>query len=187
MTIMNPRNEYWLSRVSNQRLPVLTSCALPIELWGSAYYNYIFVIFLVRMKILSYQSTNVRFLFHRTESSQLNKKNNSLKHTQSTCRYATFWNFCVGWRHDVNICTVLRPMTSWNLISHLCETRKLVMAILQTKKKAFICDKNLYQKDKQIFVYWTFFGVPGCAGFWPELYRKSAYCDHSDRNKLHHA
>ena len=39
-----------------------------------------------------------------------------------------FWNFSVGWRHDVNIRAV-RYVTSWNLISHVCETRKFVMAL----------------------------------------------------------
>ena len=36
MTIIDPRKEYWPSRGSNQRLPVLKSTTLPIELWGSA-------------------------------------------------------------------------------------------------------------------------------------------------------
>ena len=36
MTIINPQKEYWPSRRSNQRLPVLRSCTLPTELWGSA-------------------------------------------------------------------------------------------------------------------------------------------------------
>ena len=36
MTIINPRKEYWPSRGSNQRLPVLKSATLPTELWGSA-------------------------------------------------------------------------------------------------------------------------------------------------------
>ena len=34
--IINPRKEYWLSRESNQRSPVLKSATLPTELWGSA-------------------------------------------------------------------------------------------------------------------------------------------------------
>ena len=42
-----------------------------------------------------------------------------------------FWNFCVGWRHDVNIRRpTVRFMTSLNLISNVCETRKFVMVIL---------------------------------------------------------
>ena len=36
MTIINPRKEYWPSRGSNQRPPVLKSATLPTELWGSA-------------------------------------------------------------------------------------------------------------------------------------------------------
>ena len=36
MTIINPRKEYWLSQGSNLQLPVLESCALLTELWGSA-------------------------------------------------------------------------------------------------------------------------------------------------------
>ena len=58
--------------------------------------------------------------YHITESSELKYKNKDLKQTHLTM----FWNFGVGWRHDVNICTV-RSMTSRNLISHLCETRKI--------------------------------------------------------------
>ena len=36
VTIINPRKEHWSSRGSNQRPPVLKSCWLPTELWGSA-------------------------------------------------------------------------------------------------------------------------------------------------------
>ena len=36
MTIINPRKEYWPSRGSNQRPPVLKSTTLPTELWGLA-------------------------------------------------------------------------------------------------------------------------------------------------------
>ena len=36
MTIINPRKEYWPSRGSIQRPPVLKSATPPIELWGSA-------------------------------------------------------------------------------------------------------------------------------------------------------
>ena len=39
-----------------------------------------------------------------------------------------FWNFCVGWRHYVNIWTVWY-MTSWNQISRMFETRKFVLAL----------------------------------------------------------
>ena len=39
MTIINPRKEYWPCRRSNQRPPVLKSCTLPTELWGSAISN----------------------------------------------------------------------------------------------------------------------------------------------------
>ena len=35
MTIINPRKEYRPSWGSNQRPPVLMSCMLPTELWGS--------------------------------------------------------------------------------------------------------------------------------------------------------
>ena len=35
MTIINPGKEYWPSRVSNQRPPVLKFATLPTELWGS--------------------------------------------------------------------------------------------------------------------------------------------------------
>ena len=37
MTIINPRKEYWSSRGSNQRPPVLKSAMLLTELWGSTY------------------------------------------------------------------------------------------------------------------------------------------------------
>ena len=36
MRIVNPRKEYWPSRGSNQRPPVLKSATLLTELWGSA-------------------------------------------------------------------------------------------------------------------------------------------------------
>ena len=36
MTIMNPRKDYWPSRGSNQRPPVLKPATLSTELWGSA-------------------------------------------------------------------------------------------------------------------------------------------------------
>ena len=36
MTNINPRKEYWPSRGSNQRPPVLKSTPLPTELWGLA-------------------------------------------------------------------------------------------------------------------------------------------------------
>ena len=36
MAIINPLKEYWPSRGSNQRPPVLKSADLPTELWGSA-------------------------------------------------------------------------------------------------------------------------------------------------------
>ena len=35
MPFFSPRKEYWPNRGSNQRPPVLKSCALPTELWGS--------------------------------------------------------------------------------------------------------------------------------------------------------
>ena len=38
MTIINPRKEYWPSRGSNQRPPILKSATLPTELWGSAHH-----------------------------------------------------------------------------------------------------------------------------------------------------
>ena len=37
MTIISPRKEYWPSRGSNQRPPVLKSATLPTEQWGSFY------------------------------------------------------------------------------------------------------------------------------------------------------
>ena len=36
MTIINPWKEYWPSQGSNESPPILKSCALPTELWGSA-------------------------------------------------------------------------------------------------------------------------------------------------------
>ena len=36
MIMINPLKEYWPSRGSNQRPPVLKSATLPSELWGSA-------------------------------------------------------------------------------------------------------------------------------------------------------
>ena len=37
MTIINPRKEYWPSRGSNQRPPILKFTTLPTEVWGSAW------------------------------------------------------------------------------------------------------------------------------------------------------
>ena len=37
MTIINPKKEYWPSRGSNQRPPVLKSGTPPTELWSSAH------------------------------------------------------------------------------------------------------------------------------------------------------
>ena len=42
MTIINPWKEYWPSRGSNQRPPVIKSATLPTELWGSALHNALF-------------------------------------------------------------------------------------------------------------------------------------------------
>ena len=39
ITIINPQIEYWPSRRSNQRPPVLKSTTLPTELWGLAALN----------------------------------------------------------------------------------------------------------------------------------------------------
>ena len=36
MTLINPQKEYWLSKGSNQRPPVLKSCSLQTELWDLA-------------------------------------------------------------------------------------------------------------------------------------------------------
>ena len=77
--------------------------------------------------------------YHINESSELNQKKK--KRIQNT-HLAMFWNFCVGWRHDVNIWTV-RYMTSWNLISHVFETRKFVKAILHGKL-GLLCDKIFF-------------------------------------------
>ena len=55
MTIINSRKEYWPSRASNQRLPVLKSATLWTELWGSA------VLFWVRKATACY--TEVKY-FH---------------------------------------------------------------------------------------------------------------------------
>ena len=45
--------------------------------------------------------------YHITEFKRIKLKNKGPKHTH----LAMFWNFCVGLRHDVKICTV-RSMTS---------------------------------------------------------------------------
>ena len=37
ITFINPQKEYWLSRGSNQRPPVLKSATLLTEVWGSAW------------------------------------------------------------------------------------------------------------------------------------------------------
>ena len=64
------------------------------------------------------------------------------------------WNFCVGWCLDVNICTV-RSMTSWNLISHVCKTRKFVMAILNKKQRLLWDKKKKYLTHALGFYYQT--------------------------------
>ena len=56
----------------------------------------------------------------------------------SPFRSATFKNFCVGWRHDVSICKV-RSMTSWNLISHVCNNTRENSSLL-----CYIGNKRCY-------------------------------------------
>ena len=70
--------------------------------------------------------------YHITKSSEL--KNKGPKHTH----LAMFRKFCVGLLHDANIRTV-RSVTSLNLISHVFETRKIVIAILHGKQ-GLLCD-----------------------------------------------
>ena len=45
----------------------------------------------------------------------------------------------------------MKSMTSWNLISHVCETRKFVMAILHWKQ-GLLCDKTEYAKTARSFM-----------------------------------
>ena len=75
--------------------------------------------------------------YHITESSELDKKN---KIPISPCRSAMFCNFCIG-IHRYRAMT----MTSLNLYSHVCETRKFVMAILHWKEGL------LFDKLKSVF------------------------------------
>ena len=50
-------------------------------------------------EILSQKSTNVRFFSSHNWIKRIKLKNKNPNHTY----LAMFWNFCVGWRHDVNI------------------------------------------------------------------------------------
>ena len=59
------------------------------------------------IKFLFQQSTNVRFFLSHNWIKWIKLKNRGLKHTH----LAMFWNFCVGWHHDVNVSTV-RSITS---------------------------------------------------------------------------
>ena len=51
MTIINPWKEYWPSRGSNQRPPVIKSATLPTELWGSAVIGLESWVYLVRKRL----------------------------------------------------------------------------------------------------------------------------------------
>ena len=73
-----------------------------------------------------------------TEFRESNEKKKGPKHT-GLCRSAMFWNFL---RRNTCTCTVL-PMTSRNLISHVCKTRKFVMALSHWKQR-LLCDKLCY-------------------------------------------
>ena len=60
MTVVNPRKEYWPSRGSNHRPPILKSATLPTELWGSPAnaLNFDKCVFVVWLTL--YQTTNFR-------------------------------------------------------------------------------------------------------------------------------
>ena len=73
------------------------------------------------------------FFYHITESSELNK---GIK-VQNIFIWPCLWIFAQIDSLDVNIRTV-RSMTSWNLIAHVCETRKIAMAILHGKPRGFM-------------------------------------------------
>ena len=77
------------------------------------------------------------YLYHITESSVSNWKIRGSKHSH----LSMFCDCCVGWRHNVNICTV-PSMTSCNFISHVCKARKFVIAILHGKQ-GLLCDKSI--------------------------------------------
>ena len=89
-------------------------------------------------KILSKQSKNVRFFLSHNWIQHIKLENKGQKHTH----LAMFWNFCVGWSHEVNIWT-MQYMTSWNLISHVLEKRKFVMAVLHWKQ-GLLCDNSVF-------------------------------------------
>ena len=84
--------------------------------------------------------------FHITESSEINEKIRFQNILILTCKSAMFWNFCVG-KHRLQC---FWPMTSWNLTSHVFETRKFVMAILHWKQ-GLLCDKYKNWKTTKNF------------------------------------
>ena len=89
-------------------------------------------------KISSQQSTNVRFFLSHNCIKRTRLKNKGPKHTY----LAMSWNVWVGCCHDVkNMYSAIFDVMK-NLISHVCKTRKFVMAILHGKQ-GLLCDKLL--------------------------------------------
>ena len=100
-----------------------------------------------RTSLIKFYHNGQRMLdsfYHITESSELNWKIRVQNILIWPCRSAMFENFCVGIH-------MLWPITLWNLISYVCETRKLVMAILHWKE-GLLSDKTKSMVGKADFV-----------------------------------
>ena len=88
--------------------------------------------------MLSQQSTNVWLFLSYNWIQRIKFKKRFQNMLILPCRSAMFWNFGAG----IQRYRVLWPMTSLNFISHVCETRKFVMAILH-RKQGLLCDETL--------------------------------------------
>ena len=71
ITIIRHRKEYWPSRGSNQRPPVLKSCTLPTELWGQAYWFYVIINDSGMIVYLGFYAVSTVFQLFNDDSSQI--------------------------------------------------------------------------------------------------------------------
>ena len=74
--------------------------------------------------------------YHITECRELKLKKRDPKHAQLAMKVSHVLEFCVG-IHRYSALTV----TSSNLFLHVCDTRKLIMAILRWKP-GLLCNKS---------------------------------------------
>ena len=96
---------------------------------------------LFRTSLIKFYHSSQRMsdsFYHITESSELNLKKGFISYTFRHVGQPCFRIFTKKY-----IGTVLWPMTSWNLISHVCDTRKFVMTILYWQH-GLLCDKRKF-------------------------------------------